>query len=91
MNEQQSEKLNEHHRRRLLVSCQYVDRLLTSIESALAESSPGAFPRYVLDLTAEERAEIRNRVAGLRARLLTFLKRRNIVQFRASRCGEHSL
>lgn len=77
MNEQ-SEKLNEHHRRRLLVSCQYVDRLLTSIESALAESSPGAFPKYVLDLTPEERAEIRNRVAGLRARLLTFLERRNI-------------
>lgn len=71
--------LNEHHRRRLLVSCQYIDRLLASIENAAAAgTSLSPFPRYVQDLTAQEQEDMRERVARLRAQLPAFLKRRDI-------------
>lgn len=61
--------LNEHHRRRLLVSCQYIDRLLASIENAAAAgTSLSPFPRYVQDLTAQEQEDMRERVARLAPR-----------------------
>jgi hypothetical protein len=72
-------ELNEHHRRRLLVSCQYIDRLLASIENAAAAgTSLSPFPKYVQDLTPREQKEMREQVAKLRAQLLSFLKRRDI-------------
>lgn len=72
-------KLNEHHRRRLLVSCQYIDRLLASIENAAAAgTSLSPFPKYVQDLTPREQKEMREQVAKLRAQLLSFLERRDI-------------
>jgi hypothetical protein len=71
--------LNEHHRRRLLVSCQYVDRLLADIESVLAaETSVSPFPKYVQDMTAAEKQLAQAHVAGLRAQLVRLLQSRNV-------------
>jgi hypothetical protein len=71
--------LNEHHRRRLLVSCQYVDRLLADIESVLAaEGSLSPFPKYVQDMTAAEKQLAQAHVARLRSQLVGLLKSRNV-------------
>ena len=72
-------ELNEHHRRRLLVSCQYIDQLLADIESVLAaDSSLSPFPRYVQDLAAPEKQVALEQVARLRSQLTGFLKSQNI-------------
>ena len=43
MNEDEPHLLNEHHKRRLLVSCEHIDRLLSDVEQMLtAESGRGA-------------------------------------------------
>ncbi len=71
--------LNEHHRRRLLVSCEYVDRLLADIESVMsADASLSPFPKYILDLTAEEKQRTSEAVATLRAQLVALLKARHV-------------
>jgi hypothetical protein len=76
MNEQI--ELNEHHRRRLLVSCQYVDRLLADIEAVMAaDISLSPFPKYVQDMTTAEKQLVSQRVAALRAQLVVLLKTRN--------------
>jgi hypothetical protein len=68
--------LNEHHRRRLLVSCQYIDRLLSDIESVLnADASLSPFPRYVQDFSPGEAEMLQARVASLRSQLVSLLKR----------------
>lgn len=83
--------LNEHHRRRLLVSCQYVDQLLTSIERIIAGTSSSPFPRYVQDLTAEERREMRRRIAGLRSQIVAFLKQNSILVPEPAISARHSI
>lgn len=76
MNEQIG--LNEHHCRRLLVSCQYIDQLLASIERMIAVSSTGPFPRYIQDLSEAEQLEMHRRVAQLRSQLVVFLKKHDV-------------
>jgi hypothetical protein len=89
MNEQID--LNEHHRRRLLVSCQYIDRLLSSIENAVADHALTAFPRYIRDINAEERNEVRKEVAKLRGQLLEFLRRWGIATPEPAISARHSI
>lgn len=83
--------LNEHHRRRLLVSCQYIDRLLSSIESAVADHSASAFPKYIQDMDAQERQEARERAATLRVQLLEFLQRWGIAAPAPAISARHSV
>jgi len=83
--------LNEHHRRRLLVSCQYIDRLLSSIENAIAENALTAFPRYVKDMSPQERDGIHEQVAKLRTQLLEFLRRWGIATPQAAISARHSI
>lgn len=72
-------ELNEHHRRRLLVSCQYVDRLLADIESVIAaDTSLSPFPKYIQDLTAGEKQLATEHAARLRAQLVALLEARNV-------------
>jgi len=76
---QAAEGLNEHHRRRLLVSCQYIDRLLSEIESLLhSASSRAVFPRYRVDITTDQRQVIEDYIARIRAHLLRLLERQGI-------------
>jgi hypothetical protein len=85
-------ELNENHQRRLLVSCQYVDRLLADIESVLAaDSSLSPFPKYIPDLTAEEKQLAADRVARLRAKLVELLKARNVALPAPSISSRHSI
>lgn len=83
--------LNEHHRRRLLVSCQYVDRLLSNIESAIADRTASAFPKYIQDMNEKERREAREQAANLRAQLLEFLQRWGIAAPAPAISARHSV
>lgn len=83
--------LNEHHRRRLLVSCQYVDQLLASIERIIAGTSSSPFPRYVQDLTAEEQREMQQGIADLRSQIVVFLKENNILVPEPAISARHSI
>lgn len=83
--------LNEHHRRRLLVSCQYIDRLLSSIENAIADHSSSAFPKYIQDMSVQERNEVGERVANLRAQLIEFLRRWAIATPEPAISARHSI
>ena len=66
--------LNEFQARRLLVTCQYIDKLLAEIEEILnAGASKAAFPRFISDLPPAQRQTIENYVAELRAKLLRVL------------------
>lgn len=83
--------LNEHHRRRLLVSCQYVDQLLASVERIIAGTSSSPFPKYVQDLTDEEQRDMRRRIADLRSEILTFLKEQHILVPEPAISARHSI
>jgi hypothetical protein len=67
--------LNESQQRRLVVTCQYVDRLLGDLEGSFAEAqSKSAFGRYANDLTAAEQRLVHEYVARLRVQLLRMLE-----------------
>lgn len=71
--------LNEHQKRHLRVTCQYVDRLLADIEAILNSSaSKAAFPRYVLDITPAQRRTIEDYIARIRGQLLRVLDGQDI-------------
>lgn len=66
--------LNASQQQRLVVTCQYVDRLLGELDGAFAEAQSGSpFARYVDDLVPAERRLVRDYVARLRAQLLRVL------------------
>jgi hypothetical protein len=56
------------------VSCQYVDRLLSDIESVLhAAASKSPFPRYVVDITPVQSAVIEDHIHRMRSQLVRTL------------------
>ncbi len=64
-------ELNEAQQRRLLVSCQYIDKLLGSIENALhSASSLSPFPRYVVDVTPAQARVLEDHIRRIRTQLL---------------------
>jgi hypothetical protein len=66
--------LNEPQARRLRVSCQHIDGLLSDIENILNESaSKTAFPRYSSDITPAQRRVIEDYIARIRASLVRIL------------------
>jgi GTP-binding protein EngB required for normal cell division len=69
-----SESLNEDQVRRLRITCEHIDRLLSEIEGILHEStSLAAFPSYTSDLTPAQRKTIEDYIARVRARLIQVL------------------
>lgn len=84
--------LNEHHRRRLLVSCQYVDRLLADIESVLAaDTSLSPFPKYVQDLGPAEKQLAQAHVAEVRSQLVRLLQSRDVAIPEPTISARHSI
>jgi len=69
-----SGQLNDPQQRHLRVSCQYVDRLLSDMESVLhAAASKSPFPRYVADLTPAQSGVIEDHIHRLRLQLVRTL------------------
>jgi hypothetical protein len=66
--------LNDTQQRRLRVTCQYIDKLLSDIEHALhSASSQSPFPRYVMDISDAQAALLEDHIRGIRAQLLRTL------------------
>jgi|SRR5580658_909544 hypothetical protein len=71
---QQHGELNEAQRRRLAVTCKYIDGLLSDIEHALhSQESKSPFPHFVVDVTAEQVCMIEGQIRRLREQLLRTL------------------
>lgn len=71
--------LNENQVRRLRVSCQHIDRMLSEIEGILNESaSRAAFPAYIPDLPPAQQKTIEDYIARVRARLKQVLEGQGI-------------
>jgi GTP-binding protein EngB required for normal cell division/ABC-type transporter Mla subunit MlaD len=67
--------LNDSQKRRLLVSCQYIDKLLAEIESILTASASGSpFPKYGGELSPTQRKVTQDYIARLRAQLVRVLE-----------------
>ena len=78
---EKDEKLNEFQRRRLLISCQYIDKLLSDVEQILnASTSKSPFPRWIDDTSPVQRKVAQDYVARLRGQLVRVLDGQNIVQ-----------
>jgi len=71
--------LNEPQQRHLLVSCQHVDKLLSSIEAILSASrSSSPFPRYRTTLTPVQARLAADYLARIRSRLVRVLESQGI-------------
>ena len=67
-------ELNEPQQRNLIITCRYIDKLLSTIENALHSSiSPSPFPRYVVDITPVQGRVIEDHIRRLRSQLLRAL------------------
>src|SRR6266496_2433415 len=67
--------LNESQQRRLIITCQYVDRLLEDLERAFTEAqSTSPFGRYANDLAPAEQRLVHDYIARLRTQLLRMLE-----------------
>ncbi len=76
---QQQGELNEAQRRRLSVTCSYVDRLLREVEEILHEAaSKSPFPRHVVDVTAAQTRVLEDHIRRIREQLLRALAWQNI-------------
>ena len=76
--------LNEFQQRHLRVSCQYVDKLLSEIESILNSSATkSAFPRYVSQISPANRRTIEDYIARIRAQLIRILDGQHIQREKA--------
>ncbi len=74
-----SDRLNENQAKKLRITCEHIDQLLSGIEHILGEGeSEPAFPRYTPDLTPEQRKTIEDFIARIRARLIMVLEGQGI-------------
>jgi hypothetical protein len=75
----ETEGLNEHHKRRLSVTCRHVDNLLADVEAVLwASASKSPFAKYIPDIPAAQRRIIERHIAGIRARLVRTLEKHGV-------------
>jgi len=67
-------ELNESQKRRLSVTCEYVDRLLGEIEHIVhSAGSASPFPRYIVDITPEQAGVLEEGIQRLRVELVRAL------------------
>ncbi len=72
--QQRPGELNEPQRRRLLIACKYIDKLLGDIENALhSAASQSPFPRYILDVTPAQARVVEDHIRRFRSQLLSAL------------------
>jgi GTP-binding protein EngB required for normal cell division len=66
--------LNSPQQRRLRITCEYVDKLLSDIENGLhSAESKSPFPRYIPDISPLQRKLIEDYIARIRKRLVSAL------------------
>lgn len=76
---QQHGELNEAQRRRLKVTCEYVDKLLCDVERVLHEAtSKSPFPRHAVDLAPAQTRVLEDHIRRIREQLLRALAWQNI-------------
>ena len=69
-------RLNENHRRHLLASCRYIDRLLSDVDNIVAAAdSQSPFARYANDLSPALSKLLRDYFGRLRTDMLQILER----------------
>src|SRR6202167_4163909 len=67
-------ELNETRQRRLIITCQYIDKMLSEIEQVLhSAASLSPFPRYVVDIAPAQARVIEDHIRRLRSQLLRAL------------------
>jgi GTP-binding protein EngB required for normal cell division len=67
-------ELNETQQRRLIITCQYIDKMLREIEQVLhSATSLSPFPRYVVDITPAQARVIEDHIRRFRSQLLRAL------------------
>lgn len=70
-----ADMFNEAQRRRLSVTCAYIDKLLKDVEEVLnASASKSPFPKYLSDISISQRRVIEDYIARFRAQLLRVLE-----------------
>lgn len=73
--------LNENQQRRLRITCEHIDRILSEIENILNEAgSEAAFPSYITDITAAQQRVVEDYIAGVRVQLTRTLDRQKILK-----------
>lgn len=76
---QQNGELNEAQRRRLAVTCSYIDKLLRDVEEILHETaSKSPFPRHLVDVTPAQTRVLEDHIRRIREQLLRALAWQNI-------------
>ena len=84
--------LNEFQQRRLLVTCEHIDKMLSEVESVLYQaSSKTVFPKYRSEVTPAQQRTIENYIARIRAQLLRVLDGQNIPRKKPSIHARHSI
>ena len=77
--------MNEFQARRLRVTCQYIDQLLSEVGEILhASSSKAAFPRFLPDIAPTQSCTIEDYLARLRAQLVRVLDGQGITREKPS-------
>jgi hypothetical protein len=67
-------ELSEPQKRRLSVTCEYIDKLLQDVEQILSSAaSKSPFPRYVIDVSPAQTQALEGYISDLRAALLRAL------------------
>ncbi len=73
-------RLNENHRRHLLASCRYIDRLLSEIDEIVtAADSQSPFARYANDLSPTLKKLLHDYFVRLRTDMLRMLERHDAI------------
>jgi hypothetical protein len=87
-----SETFNPHQQRRLRVTCQHIDGLLSEIETILsAAGSKSPFPKYLDDVGTTRRKRMEHGIAHLRAQLVRVLERQGIAVEPPSISARHAI
>ena len=87
-----TDRLNEFQKRRLRVTCEHIDKLLSSIEEVLYQSSSkSVFPKFKSEVSLAQRRTIENYIARVRAQLLRVLDGQDIAKGNPSIAATHSI
>lgn len=66
--------LNDNHQRRLIVTCQYIDGLLATLDTVLATAGNGSpFGKYADDLLPAQQRVVEDSIRRIRARMVRLL------------------